>query len=66
VIISSAMNRASTSLAIERTAGRNSFGGTTLPAVPCMGSAITAATRPAVAVFTYFRATSAQAMPHVG
>ena len=36
----------------------------TLPAVPCIGSTIMAATAPAVATLTCLRATSAQAMPH--
>ena len=66
VIISSAMNSAPASSAIDFIAGRNSFGGTMLPAVPCIGSTITAATAPAVATLTYLRATSAHAMPHDG
>ena len=66
VIISSAMNSAPTSCAIDFIAGRNSFGGTMLPAVPCIGSTITPATAPAVATLTYLRATSAHASPQLG
>jgi hypothetical protein len=66
VIISSAMNSASISFAIDAIAGRNSGGGTMLPAVPCMGSTMIAATAPAVAVLTCLRATSAQATPQLG
>ena len=66
MIISSVMSRAPTSSASERTAGRNSLGGMTLPAVPCIGSTITAAISPAPAVLTCLRPTSAQAMPQLG
>ena len=37
-----------------------------LPAVPCIGSTMIAATAPAVATFSYLRATSAQATPQHG
>ena len=43
VIISSAMSSASCSCAIACTPGRNSGGGMTLPAVPCIGSTMIAA-----------------------
>ena len=66
VIISSVISSAPTSSASERTAGRNSLGGITLPAVPCIGSTMTAATSPAPAVFTCLRPISAQAMPQLG
>ena len=46
VIISSEMKTAPFSLAISCARCMNSGGGTTLPAVPCSGSMITAATEP--------------------
>ena len=46
VIISSEMNTAPCSLAISCARTMNSGGGITLPAVPCIGSMITAATLP--------------------
>jgi len=66
VIISSAMNSASCSSAIDFMIGKNSGGGTMLPAVPCIGSTMIAATSPAVATFRCLRPTSAHAMPHDG
>jgi hypothetical protein len=66
VIISSAMRSASSSSAMERTAARKSSGGMTLPAVPCIGSTITAATAPADCALICLRATSAQATPQEG
>ncbi len=46
VIISSAISSAPFSLAMLWTPGRNSGGGMTLPAVPCIGSTMIAATAP--------------------
>jgi hypothetical protein len=66
VIISSAMSNASCSRAISATPGRNSGGGMTLPAVPCMGSTRTAAIVPAVAWVICWRRKSRQAMPQLG
>jgi hypothetical protein len=66
VIISSAMKSASNSFASERTAGRKSSGGITLPAVPCIGSTMKAAMDPAPAILSCLRPTSTQASPHEG
>ena len=66
VIISSAISSAPASWAMSRIAGRNSGGGMTLPAVPCIGSTITAATAPEVAFLMVLRAKSAQARPQLG
>src|SRR6478735_1311219 len=66
VIISSAISTAPSSSASARAVGRNSLGGTMLPAVPCSGSTMTAATAPADAVLTCLRPTSAQATPQLG
>src|SRR5581483_4663911 len=66
VIISSAISSASFSSAIDLTAGRNSLGGTTLPAVPCIGSTMTAAIAPAETFFSVLPPTSAQATPQPG
>ena len=66
VIISSAMKRAPWSFAIARTAGRKPGGGMTLPAVPCIGSTMTAATSPADWFRMTLRVSSAQAMPQSG
>jgi hypothetical protein len=46
VIISSAISSAPKSLATDLTAGIQSSGGITLPAVPCIGSAMIAASAP--------------------
>ena len=66
VIISSAMNTAPASLAISCARCRNSGGGMTLPAVPCIGSTMTAATCPVLWWRSCSRARSAQAIPHDG
>ncbi len=66
MIISSAMKRAPWSFAIARTAGRNPGGGITLPAVPCIGSTMMAATSPADWFLMTSRVFSAQAMPQPG
>ena len=66
VIISSAMKRAPFSFAIARTAGRNPGGGMTLPAVPCIGSTMIAATCRPVWFRITSRVFSAQAMPQSG
>ncbi len=66
VIISSAMSSAPFSRAIDWTAGRNSGGGMTLPAVPCIGSTMMAATAPLVVRLMLSRAKSTQAMPQLG
>src|SRR4051812_35388656 len=65
-IISSEMNSAPGSLAISSARTMNSTGGTTLPAVPCRGSMITAATLPVLCCLSCSRARSAQAMPQLG
>ncbi len=63
VRISSQIRRASASLAISFTAGRKSSGGITLPAVPCIGSMMIAATAPWVWCLMTLRRCSAQARP---
>ena len=66
VIISSAMKTAPNSRAMSCARCRNSGGGMTLPAVPCMGSTIIAATWPVLWWRSCSRARSAQAIPHEG
>ena len=66
VIISSEMNRAPNSLAISWARCMNSGGGMTLPAVPCMGSRMTAATWAVLWWRSWSRARSAQATPQEG
>ena len=60
------MKRAPCSLAIDRIAERNPGGGMTLPAVPCIGSAMIAATAPPVWFLITSRVFSAQAIPQSG
>src|SRR5882762_10085067 len=66
VIISSLISRASFSLAISRTIGMNSGGGTTLPAVPWTGSIRIAASAPVVEFLMTLRANWAHSMPQEG
>src|ERR1041384_1624131 len=63
VIISSMISKASNSRAISLIAGKNSFGGITLPAVPCIGSIRKAAILPVLFCFTWRRVASTQARP---
>ena len=51
---------------VARIAGRNPGGGITLPAVPCIGSTMIAATAPPVWFRMTFRVSSAQARPQSG
>jgi hypothetical protein len=66
VIISSAMKRAPLSRAMSAIAERKPGGGMTLPAVPCIGSAMIAATAPPVWLRITLRVFSAQAIPQSG
>ena len=66
VRISSAMSSASNSSAISRTAWTKSSGGMTLPAVPCIGSMMMAATSAWVSFLITLRRCSAQASPQDG
>ncbi len=66
VIISSAISSAPLSFATDLIAGSQSSGGITLPAVPCIGSTITAATAPADEFLICWRANSTQYSPQSG
>jgi hypothetical protein len=66
VIISSAMKSAPCSRATDWTAGRKPGGGITLPAVPCIGSTMTAAIAPPDWSRMTSRVFSAQAIPQLG
>ena len=66
VIISSAISSAPKSLATDFTAGSQSSGGITLPAVPCIGSATIAASEPLELILICWRAKSTQYSPQSG